>query len=112
MSASRSSLFLIAVAVVRTCYAQESVTYASISGRVTDPSRAVVQSASVTARHTQTNIKSSGLTDSDGRFRFPYLRVGPYVVTVSHAGFTEFKRSLVLSVGSAYELPIALSVAA
>ena len=35
--------------------AQQSVGYASVSGRVTDPSGAVVPGAQVTARHTETN---------------------------------------------------------
>ena len=98
--------------VVHTCYAQESVMYASVGGRVTDSSGAVVQSAVVRALQTETNLKAAGLTDSEGRFRFPYLRVGSYRITVSYPGFTEFTRSLTLSVGSAFELPITLGVAA
>ena len=36
--------------------AQQSVDYASVSGRVVDPSGGVVPGAQVTARHTQTNV--------------------------------------------------------
>ena len=91
--------------------AQESVNYASISGRVTDPSGAVVEGAQVTARQVETNLTSSANADREGRFRFPYLSVGQYEIKVHHQGFGEVTRSLTLTVGSAFELPISLTVA-
>lgn len=45
-------------------FAEQSVDYASISGRVTDVSGAVVPGAQVTARHTQTNRTATAVTDS------------------------------------------------
>ena len=50
--------------------AQQSVDYASVSGRVIDPSGAVVRDAQVTARHTDTNVAGHAATDEEGRFRF------------------------------------------
>ncbi len=90
--------------------AQQSVDYASISGRVTDQSGAVVAGAQVTARHTQTNVTSTAITGQEGRFRFPYLRVGQYEITVRQRGFQDAIRRLTLTVGSAFELPVTLSV--
>jgi len=90
--------------------AQQSVEYASIGGRVTDPSGAVVAGAQVTARQTETNLITRATTDANGRFRFPYLKTGPYEVTVQDAGFTDVRRALSLIAGSAFELPIALSL--
>lgn len=58
--------------------AQESIHYASLSGRVTDPSGAIVEGARVTARHVDTNLSAAMVTDSEGRFGFPYLKLGPY----------------------------------
>ncbi len=92
--------------------AQETINSASVSGRVTDPSGAVVENARVTARQTETNLSRATITDRDGRFRFPYLRLGPYEITVRRPGFAEAKRSVTLTVGSAFELPISLAVAA
>ena len=91
-------------------FAQQSVDYASVSGRVTDPSGAVVPGAQVTARHTQTNVTATTVTDQDGRFRFPYLRVGPYEITVSLQGFADLTQALTLTVGAAFELPVTLKV--
>ena len=45
-----------AIATALEAGAQETVNYASVSGRVTDPSGAVVPGAQVTARQTETNL--------------------------------------------------------
>ena len=76
-----------AAASVTLAWAQETVNHASISGRVTDPSGALVEGAQVAVRHTDTNLTWNLTTDREGRFRFPYLRVGPYEITVSGQGF-------------------------
>ena len=75
------------VSVVEAAYGQETVNNASVSGRVTDPSGAVIQGARVSGRQTDTGITNVTSTGRDGRFRFPYLQVGCYDITVSHAGF-------------------------
>lgn len=92
--------------------AQESIQYGSISGHVEDPSGAVVQGAKITSTRKDTNISSSLLTDKDGRFRFPYLSVGEYEISVQYPGFTVTTRTVNVRMGSAFELPIVLSVAA
>ena len=92
--------------------AQETVNYASVSGRVTDPQGAVVAGAQVSARQTETNIARTAVTDAEGRFRFPYLRLGPYEIVVRSQGFSDATRRLNLTVGSAFDLPIALKLEA
>jgi len=91
-------------------FAQETVNNASVSGRVTDPSGAVIEDALVTVRQTDTNLTTSVKTDREGRFRFPYLRVGTYTITVQREGFTDAVRSVNLTVGAAFEVPIELSL--
>ena len=98
-------------AVPAAAVAQETVNQASISGRVVDPQGAVVPGAVVTARNTDTNLAAESVTDQAGRFRFPYLRVGPYEITVRLAGFADVTRTLTLTVGSAFEVPVMLAVA-
>ncbi|MCM3879094.1 MAG: TonB-dependent receptor [Vicinamibacterales bacterium] len=95
-----------------TAMAQETINQGSISGRITDPSGAVVPGAQITARQTETNVTAETVTDAEGRFRFPYLRVGPYEVKVRLQGFTEATRVLTLTAGSAFELPFSLTVGA
>jgi len=99
------------ITLVLPASAQETVNQASVSGRVLDPQGAVVPGAQVTARHTQTNLTAETTTDSGGRFRFPYLRVGPYEITVHLEGFADLARSLTVTVGSAFDLPVTLAVA-
>jgi outer membrane receptor protein involved in Fe transport len=106
-----TSLFIFGVALLPLCaHAQESINYASLAGRVTDPQGASIAGAEVTARHTGTNVKVSVITEQDGRFRFPFLKVGSYDVDVRAQGFKAFTRPLVVNVGSAFQLPIRLEV--
>jgi hypothetical protein len=105
------ALAIAAIAWAGPAPAQQSVDVASLSGRVTDSSGAVVPGAQVSARQTDTNVTSTATTDTEGRFRFPYLRVGPYDVVVDQPGFQEAKRGLTLTVGAAFEVPFVLNVA-
>ncbi len=106
----RCSLYHLAAAAVGIASAQETIHHASVSGRVTDPSSAVVEGAKVTARQIETKITSSAATDREGRFRFPYLKVGPYEIQVSHPGFADAVRSLTLNAGAAHDLSFGLVV--
>ncbi len=94
-----------------TGWAQESIQFASISGRVADATGAVIPNAKVTARQVDTNITSTLLADKEGRFRFPYLRVGEYEVRVQQVGFASASQAVTLGLGSALELPVVLAVA-
>jgi hypothetical protein len=101
---------LCASALARATAAQETVNTASVSGRVADPQGMVVPGAQVVARQTDTNVVRETVTDGEGRFRFPYLRIGRYEIKVSLQGFSDVVRTLNLTVGSAFELPIVLAV--
>ncbi|MEQ1760916.1 MAG: TonB-dependent receptor [Vicinamibacterales bacterium] len=92
--------------------AQESLNQATVSGRVTDPQGAVVPGATVTAKQTETNLTAETVADSEGRFRFPLLKIGPYEFTARLQGFAPTVRAVTLTVGSAFELSMALSVEA
>jgi hypothetical protein len=91
--------------------AQDAINFATVSGRVTDSQGAVVPAAQVTARQTETNVTTETRTDSAGRFRFPYLRIGTYEVRVHVPGFADSTRTLRTTVGSSFDIPVVLSVA-
>ena len=59
----------------------------SITGRVIDPSGAVVPNAKVTAVNTETNSTAEATTTEEGNFTFPQLQAAPYRLTVEAAGF-------------------------
>ena len=105
-------LAVCAAASAQRASGQETINYASISGRVTDPSGGVVAGAQVIARQTDTNLIGETTSDGAGRFRFPYLKVGPYAITVRQAGFADATRQLTLTVGAAFEVPVSLTVGA
>ena len=99
------------LALSHAAVAQQSVDYASISGRVTDRSGAVLPGARIIVRHVETNLTSVAVTGQDGRFRIPYLRVGAYEITATRDGFRDVTRRLTLTAGAAYEWPVSLMVA-
>jgi hypothetical protein len=105
-----SMLALVAAVTAPLARGQETVNSASVSGRVTDSQGGLVPGAAVAARQIETNVVTETTTSQDGRFRFPYLKVGPYEVTVHLEGFADVKRALTLTVGSAFELPVTLAV--
>ena len=102
---------LFALVIAQPVAAQQTVDVGSISGRVVDGSGAIVPGATVTATHQATNIVASEVTDGDGRFRFPYLRIGTYNVTIELAGFDTITKQVTVSAGSAFEMPIKLALA-
>ncbi len=89
--------------------AQETINNASLAGRVTDSTGAMIRNATVTARAVATGLTSTTTTDSAGRYRFPYLQVGQYEVTIHDAGFSDAKSSLTLTIGAAFDLPVTLT---
>jgi hypothetical protein len=93
-----------------TVQAQETLTHASITGRVLDPSGALVAHASIEARATATNQSYTAQTDSQGRFRLPYLPVGQYRISAQSNGFSQVSREVQLTIGSAFDLTLQLSV--
>jgi len=101
----------VVVAAAARVDAQETINSATVSGRVGDPTGARVPGARVTARHLETNVVAETITDLEGRFRFPMLRVGPYEIAAHLEGFKDASRRLTLTVGAAFDVPLVLAVA-
>ncbi len=58
-----------------------------ITGGVTDKDGALIAGATVTATNAATNIASTAVTTSGGRYTIPALPVGTYKIRVERAGF-------------------------
>jgi len=101
-----------AVALPAGAYAQ-GVTTASITGVVKDASGGVIPGASITAVHQPSGTSYEAITQADGRFTIPGMRVGgPYTVTAQLSGFTtEVKNNITLSLGVAQDIEFALKIA-
>jgi hypothetical protein len=109
-------IVLVAVAAVTlaapaVALAQETINQATIAGRVLDAQGGAVPGAQVSVRQIDTNVTVEATTDENGRFRFPYLRIGRYELTARLPGFREHARTLTLSAGSAFDVSIVLEVA-
>ncbi|MBI3262170.1 MAG: carboxypeptidase regulatory-like domain-containing protein, partial [Acidobacteria bacterium] len=91
----------------------QGVTTGAIAGIVTDAQGAVVPGASVTALHVPSGTTYETVTQADGRFSMPGMRVGgPYRVSASLSGFeTQTKDNINVSLGVATDLEFTLRVA-
>jgi hypothetical protein len=73
---------------------------ANLSGRVTDPSGAVVSDATVSADNLESGISRRVLSDRSGRYTFLELQPGRYQMRVRKAGFAdETRKGILLVVG-------------
>ena len=61
----------------------------TFTGRVNDPSGAVIPNATVTVVDTETNFTSDTKTNAEGLYRIPSMQPGPYRMTVVAAGFKQ-----------------------
>ena len=102
---------LLVLLTTGTAAAQQNVTSATLTGRIEDNSGAVVSGASVTAIHVETNQQLTTMSDEEGRYRFPYLRIGDYDLKIDAQGFSPVVKQLTMSIGQALDLPIRLDVA-
>jgi len=78
-------------------------TTGNIEGTITDPSGAVVPSATVTARSTGTTagFNRTATTDENGFFQFNQIPVGTYDVTVTGTGFKTTRGDVTVVIDSA-----------
>jgi hypothetical protein len=84
-----------------------------ISGKVTDQSGAVVANAQIIITETETGVDTASATNSDGLFRSPGIKDGPYKLTVTAAGFKKSVREgLTLRIGEVLNVEIKLEVGA
>ena len=88
-----------------------STTLRSAAASPTPPERSFATPRSW-SRATATDVTVKAETDDAGRFHFPYLKVGQYEVTVHQDGFSDARRTLTLTIGAAFDLPVTLTVGA
>jgi hypothetical protein len=84
---------------------------ATIKGQVTDPSKAAVPGATVTALNQETNETANTVTNADGNYSVPFLRPGLYTLTVELSGFQKYlRKDMRLEVGQAAQVNVQLAV--
>jgi hypothetical protein len=89
--------FTLACSLARPVQAQNA---GIIEGAVTDESGAVLPGATVTLKNTETGFDRTGVTDAEGRYRFPALQPGDYTVRIDLSGFASQElRHVVITIG-------------
>jgi hypothetical protein len=93
--------------------AGQGVTTGSMTGTVSDAQGAVIPGATVTALHQPSGTTYDTVTQGDGRFFIPAVRVGgPYKVSATLTGFnTESQNDVMVSLGVAADLNFKLKLA-
>jgi hypothetical protein len=92
-------------------FAQQTITSATLSGRVEDANGAAINNADIKVTNLETNQTRTATSDAEGRYRFAYLPVGTYQLAVERAGFAPLSSRLTLTVGQALDVPLKLAVA-
>lgn len=81
----------------------------NIHGTVTDPSGAVVQSASIVAKQVETGLTRTAITDRSGNYLLVELPVGHYKLEVTARGFQKYlQEGITLDVNQSATVPIRL----
>ncbi|MDX2182224.1 MAG: carboxypeptidase regulatory-like domain-containing protein [Bryobacteraceae bacterium] len=86
------------------------VNTATILGRVSDATGAVIPNAKVTARNLDTGLERTVMSDEAGAYEVALLSIGSYRLTVEMQGLaTEVRQGITLAAGDRLRLDVALS---
>ena len=86
---------------------------ASIVGRVTDPTGAVIPAVTIKVTNLDTNISQQSSSNEVGDFTIPYLNPGKYTLQTTNPGFRSYKHSeFTLAVDQVLRIDIPLEVGA
>jgi hypothetical protein len=75
---------------------------------VQDQAGAVIAGAKVAVRSLETNVTRETVTDGEGRYSFPEMRVGAYELKAEQTGFKTETQNLRLTIGEAAEIKFTL----
>src|SRR5580700_2479764 len=106
----RSLLYLLALLLFVPSMVFAQADTGTLTGTVKDTSGASVPDAMVIVRNMASGAQRSVQTGSDGVYTFPGLQPAPYDVTISKAGFADYKAQATITVGSHVTLDAPLSV--
>ncbi len=103
-------LAFVALLIAASAFSQ-GVTTSSMGGKITDAAEEPLLGANVVAVHVPSGTTYGAISDFDGYYRIPNMRVGgPYKVTISYVGFNDFVRENVyLNLGQTERINISLT---
>ncbi len=89
MPSAKSVMLLVVTLLASLNVAAQQIT-GSIRGTVVDPSSAIVQAASVTAKQIETGLTRNAVTDRQGEYVLVELPIGHYQLEVRAKGFQQY----------------------
>jgi hypothetical protein len=105
-------IVLSAVLVLAAATVAAQTNTGELAGVVRDGQGGVLPGAVVAAQHVATSARTERVTDEQGRFFLPSLRVGAYVVTIDLPGFQRIVRDdVIVQLGQTVNLEFSLAVA-
>jgi hypothetical protein len=112
-SRSTRSLFslCLAAACLSTFVHPQTTTSGALAGVVTDPIHAVVPDATIEIEDLAKGTIRSTKTDMEGAYRFFFLAPGEYELRVTHPGFRNEKRNVVVLLGPPVTVNVLLEIA-
>ncbi len=94
---------------IASCFAQSDT--GSLSGRVSDPSDAVVVDTAITIRNNDTGLVQKAASNGAGDFEFTSLPIGTYTLEAQHAGFKMARLTNInIAVANRISIKVLLSV--
>ena len=106
----RVSLVVVSLSVLAGVVCAQS-TNASLTGRVTDPTKARIAAARVAAISSGTNIRNKTITNESGEYYLPNLPPGTYRIEVEKTGFkTLIRADVILHVQDALDIDFEMTV--
>ena len=102
---TRSMFAVLTILLLAAPAAHAQLGVATITGRITDGSGAVVGGATIVVTNTDTNFSYNTVTNAEGIFRVPSLQPGPYRVSVEASGFKRHVREN-LDLRAGFTLPV------
>ena len=100
------TIFLIAIPNV----SAQSTTTGAITGRVVDPTRAIIRNATILLKNDRTAARQTAATGSTGGYRFAFLDPGNYTVSATAPGFETVIQQVTVRVGLSKTLDFQLPV--
>jgi hypothetical protein len=102
------ALFLVA-SLTSVLHAQS--TSASLNGRISDPSKALIADAKIAAINGGTNVRYETTSNASGEYYLAYLPPGPYRIEIEKSGFKKLiKPDVILHVQDALEVNFEMAV--
>src|SRR5437773_7479831 len=102
---------IVAMIALGTCLVSAQGSTGTISGVVRDISGAVIPGVMVTAKHTESGLTRTALTNETGAYSVQFLPVGAYEITAELAGFKQqVRRGINLVVGQEAVVNVTLEV--